>query len=185
MLCFRNLHEDLGKLQCSLSEGKLNRSTNSSARNFVTCFPRLSARYPQTQQRVPPRTRLFSKYFVNQFSLQNKFLFWQATFQKPREGKLVKQTTSFKKKKKTKKLPSTKPNSSKWHVTWGKKKYQIKTVPSTLSMLKYFYNQKKLHPRKKESQVTKQTTPKLGKGRINVACATIIQSPCIYAESSP
>lgn len=94
------MYEELGKLQCSLSEGELNRSTNSSARNFATCFPRFSARYPQTQQRAPPRTRLFSKYFVNQFSLQNKFLFWQATFQKPREGKLVKQTTSFKKKKK-------------------------------------------------------------------------------------
>lgn len=180
------MYEELGKLQCSLSEGELNRSTNSSARNFATCFPRFSARYPQTQQRAPPRTRLFSKYFVNQFSLQNKFLFWQATFQKPREGKLVKQTTSFKKKKK-KQPPSTKPNSSKRHVTWGKKKkkYQIKTVPSTLSMLKYLLQPKKLHPRKKESQVTKQTTPNLGKGRINVACVTIIQSPCIYAESSP
>lgn len=77
--CFRNVHCNVGRAReaslLSLSDGELNHSTDSSARHFAACFPSAFRSLPQTQQRAPPRTRLFTMYFVNQFSLQNKFLF--------------------------------------------------------------------------------------------------------------
>lgn len=172
---FTAMNEEFRKHQCSLSE-ELNLSTNSSAGNFAACFP---SAFILLLPNVAPQTPLLSNYFSNQFSLLNQSLFWQITFQKPEEGMLAKQTTAF--RRQNNKIPKQTPPSDT--LTGKIKIYKIKTVSSSLHAEMWKPNW--LLPRKNKIQVTKQVTPNLGKGRIDVAWVTIIKSSCVSAESSP
>lgn len=125
---------ELGTLRCSLSEGELNHSTSSSVRksckSFLSTFcSKVTACYTQTQQQAPPQTHLFSEYFMNQFSLQNKFLSWLAAFQKPRKGNPVRATTAFE---------NNEPYQATCHMLSTEQKMLIKTVPPALSATKHF-----------------------------------------------
>lgn len=150
--------------------------TSSSAGNSAACFP---SAFIFLLPNVAPYTPSLSNYFSNPFSLQNPS-FDRSRFRSLRQECWQNKLQPLKDK------TTTKSQSKLYQVTdyqWKIKIYKIKTVSS--SRHAEIWQPSWLLPRKNKIQVTKQEIPNLGKGRIDVAWVTIIQSSCVSAESSP